>query len=73
MTPTKKPHKAQLDPCERQPKRRPARLRLVVEPVNRRLKLFRLLAARDRNRRRRFRLRFNLIAAILNFELGNPS
>jgi hypothetical protein len=49
------------------------RLRIVVEPVNRRLKIFRILAERYRNRRRRFSLRFNLIAAILNFELEPSS
>jgi hypothetical protein len=49
------------------------RLRIVVEHVNRRLKLFRILAERYRNRRRRFSLHFNLIAAILNFELEPPS
>jgi hypothetical protein len=62
-----------LDQCERQHNRLLTRLRIVVEHVNRRLKVFRLLAERYRNRRRRFSLRFNLIAAILNFELGMPS
>jgi transposase len=72
-TPTKKPRKAKLDPCERQHNRLLARLRIVVEPVNRRLKIFRILAERYRKRRRRFSLRFNLIAAILNFELEPSS
>lgn len=72
-TPTKKPRKAKLAPCERQHNRLLARLRIVVEHVNRRLKIFRILAERYRNRRRRFSLRFNLIAAILNFELEPPS
>lgn len=73
VTPTRKPRKAKLDQCERQHNRLLARLRIVVEHVNRRLKIFRILAERYRNRRRRFSLRFNLIAAILNFELGIPS
>jgi hypothetical protein len=42
---------------------------VVAELVNRRLKIFRILAERYRNRRRRFALRFNLIAAIVNVEL----
>ena len=50
-----------------------AQLRVVAEHVNRRLKIFRILAERYRNRRKRFGLRFNLIAAILNFELATPS
>lgn len=69
-TPTKKPRKAKLDKFERQHNRLLARLRVVAEHVNRRLKIFRILAERYRNRRRRFALRFNLIAAILNVELA---
>jgi len=72
-TPTKKTRKTKLDPCERQHNRLLARLRVVAEHVNRRLKIFRILAERYRNRRRRFGLRFNLIAAILNFELATSS
>lgn len=72
-TPTKKIRKTKLDPCERQHNRLLARLRVVAEHVNRRLKIFRILAERYRNRRRRFGLRFNLIAAILNFELATSS
>jgi len=72
-TPTKKPRKRKLDKDERQHNRLLARLRIVVEHVNRRLKIFRILAERYRNRRRRFGLRFNLIAAILNFELVTHS
>lgn len=69
-TPTQKPRKAKLDRFERQHNRWLARLRVVAEHVNRRLKIFRILAERDRNRRKRFGLRFNLIAAILNVELA---
>jgi hypothetical protein len=43
--------------------------RIFVENVIRRLKIFRILSERYRNRRKRFGLRFNLIAAIYNFEL----
>lgn len=69
-TPTQKPRKAKLDKFERQHNRLLARWRVVAEHVNRRLKIFRILAERYRNRRRRFGLRFNLIAAILNVELA---
>lgn len=71
-TPTKKRRKMKLDQFERHHNRLLARLRVVVEHVNRRLKIFRILAERYRNRRRRFGLRFNLIAAILNSELDKP-
>lgn len=69
-TPTKKHRKQKLDKYEHQHNRLLARLRFVVEHVNRRLKIFRILAERYRNRRRRFGLRFNLIAAIINSEIA---
>ena len=43
--------------------------RVVVENVIRFLKRFHILADKYRNRRKRFTLRFNLIAAIYNQEL----
>lgn len=71
--PMKKPRKAKLDKFERQHNRLLARLRVVVEHVHRKLKVFRILSERYRNRRKRFGLRFNLISAILNFELASAS
>jgi hypothetical protein len=44
--------------------------RVVNEHVIAALKRFRILGERYRNRRKRFRLRLNLIAAIYNLELG---
>jgi len=43
--------------------------RILAEHVIGKLKVFRILSERYRNRRKRFGLRFNLIAAIYNFEL----
>ncbi|MDB9506544.1 IS5/IS1182 family transposase, partial [Microcystis aeruginosa CS-338/01] len=43
--------------------------RIVIEHIHRRLKIFRILSSRYRNRRRRFGLRLNLIAGIYNYEL----
>ena len=43
--------------------------RVLVEHVIGKLKVFRILSERYRNRRKRFGLRVNLIAAILNYEL----
>jgi hypothetical protein len=68
-TPAKKPRKRPLPCAERQHNRNLARLRVIAEHVNRRLKIFRILGERYRNRRRRFALRFNLVAAIVNVEL----
>ena len=67
------PHKSsKLHPLTAQQKaenRQLARERFVAEHVIRSLKIFRILAERYRNRRRRFGLRFNLIAALYNYEL----
>lgn len=43
--------------------------RILIEHVNGKLKTFRILAERYRNRRKRMGLRLNLIAAIYNMEL----
>jgi hypothetical protein len=45
--------------------------RIKVEHVIRHIKIFRIVAERYRNRRKRFGLRVNLIAGIYNFELNN--
>lgn len=55
---------------EKQANRVLARLRLRIEWVIGKLKVFRILSERYRGRRKRFNLRFNLIAGIHNFELG---
>ena len=47
----------------------PAKKRVLIENIIRKLKIFRILSERYRNRRKRFGLRFNLIAAIYNLEL----
>jgi len=44
--------------------------RMTVEHVIREIKVFRILSERYRNRRKRFGLRVNLIAAIFNYELN---
>ena len=45
-----------------------SRRRIVIEHINRRLKIFKILSERYRNRGRRFGLRFNLICALYNYE-----
>lgn len=71
QTPTKKPKRAELTKEQRQENRELARARIVVENVIRHLKIFRIVAEKYRNRRRRFGLRFNLIAGLYNFELNH--
>lgn len=70
-TPTKKPKKGQLTKEEKRANRELSRRRIVVENVIRSLKIFRILAERYRNRRKRFSLRFNLIAGLYNYELSS--
>lgn len=70
-TPKKKPKKGPLTKAEKRANRELARLRIVVENVIRSLKIFRILAERYRNRRKRFSLRFNLIAGLHNSELSS--
>ncbi len=66
--PKKKPRGGTLNRADKAYNRALARERIGIEHVNGRLKVFRILAGRYRNRRRRFGLRCNLIAAIYNQE-----
>jgi IS5 family transposase len=69
-TPKKRSKKRQLTKGERRANRELSRRRVVVENVIRSLEIFRILLERYRNRRKRFSLRFNLIAGLYNFELS---
>lgn len=66
--PQKKPKNGELSESEREYNRALGSERICIEHVNRRLKVFKILALRYRNRRRRYGLRFNLIAALYNHE-----
>lgn len=44
--------------------------RIFIEHVIGKLKIFKIISERYRNRRKRFGLRFNLIAGIYNWERG---
>lgn len=68
--PKKKPKNRELSSLEREYNQALGRERIGIEHVNRRLKVFKILAGRYRNRRRRYGLRCNLLAAIYNYELG---
>ena len=68
--------KSKLHPLTSEQKaanRQLASQRIFCEHVIGRLKVFHILSDRYRNRRNRFGLRFNLIAAIYNFELHAKS
>jgi hypothetical protein len=59
-----------LTAAQKQSNRKLALHRVVVEHVIRCLKVFRILAERYRNRRRRFSLGLNLIAGLYNYKLS---
>ena len=67
--PIKRSSDGRLTRQEREYNRTLSRERIVIEHINRSLKIFRILSSRYRNRRRRYGLRCNLIAALYNYEL----
>jgi transposase len=69
QTPAKKSKFHPLSQKQKASNRVLSRKRILIENIIRRLKIFRILSERYRNRRKRFGLRFNLIAAICNMEL----
>jgi len=71
QTPFKKSKYHPLTQKEKQRNCTLARKRILIEHIFRKLKVFRILSERYRNRRKRFALRFNLIAAIYNLELNS--
>lgn len=71
LYPTKKPRQQPLAEDELQHNRALVKLRVRVEHVIRRFKIFRIFSGCYRNRKRQFGLRLNLIAALLNSELAH--
>ncbi len=69
QTPSKKTKLHPLTQEQKTRNRALSRQRILVENILRRLKIFRILNERYRNRRKRFGLRFNLLAALYNLEL----
>jgi hypothetical protein len=67
--PNKKSKHHPLTEEQKAANRQLAKRRIFCEHVIGKLKVFRILSERYRNRRKRFKLRFNLIAAIYNLEL----
>jgi transposase len=67
--PFKASKKHALCPLQKQINREIGKRRICIEHINGKLKVFRILAERYRNRRKRMGLRLNLIAAIYNMEL----
>ena len=68
-TPKNKPRGKNLSIADKKKNRELARIRVIGENINCKLKVFKILSDRYRNRRKRFGLRFNLIAGLYNYEL----
>lgn len=68
--PHKRSKKRPLTPEQKAYNRSVSAERVQVEHAIRKLKIFRILSERYRNRRKRFGLRVNLIAGIINYELA---
>jgi transposase len=71
-TPTKKTKLHPLSKSQKASNHALSQERILIENIIRKLKIFRILSDRYRNRRKRFGLRFNLIAAVYNMELDGP-
>ena len=69
LIPHKKPKKKELPKLQKTYNKMLSSARVKVENVLAWLKRFRIITERYRNRRKRFGLRFNLIAGIYNLEL----
>ena len=67
LIPIKKPRKRELTKEAKKINKEISRRRIPIEHINSKLKVFRILSERYRNRRKRFGLRMNLIAGLVNW------
>ena len=66
LMPIKKKKNSPLFEVEKKYNKMLGKIRVAIEHINSQLKTFRILSERYRNRRKRFGLRINLIAALVN-------
>ena len=69
-TPIKKRKNKELTPEEKAYNRDLSRLRIVIENINRRIKRFKIMCDRYRNKRKRHGLRMTLLCGLHNMDLG---
>jgi len=69
-TPIKKPKNRELTAEEKAFNRELSRVRIVIENINRRIKRFKIMCDRYRNKRRRHGLRMTILCALHNMDLG---
>jgi hypothetical protein len=65
--------KTKLNPLSKEDKlenKKKSSKRIPIEHINAKIKTFKIVAQKYRNRRKRFGLRFNLICALINFDRG---
>jgi transposase len=67
-TPKKRPRGGTLSAEEKGENRRISRERILIENINAKIKVFKIIANKYRNHRKRFGLRMSLICGIINFE-----
>ena len=70
LTPKKKSRGSRLSKEDKRQNKQLAQQRIIIEHINRKLKIFRILSEKYRNRRKRFGLRFNLIAGLYRGEIS---
>lgn len=68
VTPKKKPKGGELTADEKAENRRQSKVRVLIENVIARVKVFKIVANKYRNRRKRFGLRMALMCGIINKE-----
>jgi len=68
LIPIKESKNHKLNKQEKAYNKKLARLRVVIEHINAKIKTFKIMAYPYRNRRRRHLLRMSLICGIINFE-----
>ena len=69
-TPIKKQRNQELTKEEKAYNRKLSRLRILVENVNRRIKRFKIMCDRYRNKRKRHGLRMTIICSLHNMDIG---
>jgi IS5 family transposase len=69
--PNKKSKKNPLNKTEKKNNRQISKNRIFIEHVNSKIKIFRIMSERYRNRHKRFGLRANLICGLYNYELSS--
>lgn len=68
-TPIKKPRGRELTTQEKTYNRELSRSRIVIENINRRIKRFKIMCDRYRNKRKRHGLRMTILCALHNLDL----